>query len=431
MKSSPAPYHASKLPLSAAELSSQLAESNLISRPRIAMAGPVFFLCFIAMSPALSAMGLKGVLLLAVAVAVIALNGRLQFGVLQRTVYAYGAFYLAIAGVVSTYWSSTTPLMFAALYVLTIVAVANLRMTEIDTVIRYATLLLAILIVLAWIGMSYFMAGGGPIVGIVNPDGRDNLLYLTTFSNVVEGAYIRPSGIYDEPGAFSFFICALCVLREITGRSRNVTIALLIGGLVTLSIAHMIYLLLHLASFMLKINNRKSIAAAVFGALMVGGLLSIGPVQGMLREVIIERALKYQSGEIGNTREQAILNIYAGLSTDTVLYGFGRECVTRSPQCADDMGGAFGENPLTPIVYGGLVLAWPYYLTIVALLIYGAGAASRWFLAGFALLLMQRPYVLEFPYSGTVFLLIMTIVYARQNRSELQRSATIEARSDR
>ena len=139
---------------------------------RIPLAAIVFFLAFIAMSPVLAAVGFKGTLVLVAAVGVLLINGRIRFDLIHKALYAFGSFYLLVAAALGLYWGTPVPLFFGVLYIATIVVVANSNPADLDRIVDYATVLLGVMVVLGWIGMLYFFAGGPPLAGIRNPDGR-------------------------------------------------------------------------------------------------------------------------------------------------------------------------------------------------------------------------------------------------------------------
>jgi hypothetical protein len=383
--------------------------SQPIERRRVPMGGVTFFLAFVVMSPVLSTFGIKGIAVLFGVLLLFLINGRLQVGGFQKWVYVFIGIYLSCAIASGVYWGTHVPLMFAVLYVVTVLMVANLRRDELDVLVGYATPFIGLLIVLGWIGLAYYLAGGPPLAAIQNPDTRPNLLYLTTFSNATGDGYLRPGGIYDEPGAFSFFICTLCTVRELLQKNRNVTALLLIGGLVTASIAHLIFMLFHFSQYLLSANKKGNATVLLISAVVLGGVLLSGRAQTIVQELVIERAMKYQSGEMSNPRELQMLNVYRESNWPKVMLGFGADCVNRTQACTDALGGDFGENPLTPVVFGGLLLGWPYYLFILAMMLYGISSRDRLPLVGFGLILMQRPYVLEFPYSATVFIVVAAL----------------------
>jgi hypothetical protein len=120
----------------------------------------------------------------------------------------------------------------------------------------------------AYLGFVYALAGGAPIFSIKNPDNRTSWLYLTTFTNARIGRIIRPSGFFDEPGALSFFICITAMLRNINKRNSKITLLLLFTGFITLSLAHLVYVIFHLLSMSYKKKSQIKNLLIIFTAFM-------------------------------------------------------------------------------------------------------------------------------------------------------------------
>ena len=112
---------------------------------------------------------------------------------------------------------------------------------EVVGFVHLSTFVLIFLCVGALLSFFYALLGGAPLWGFPNPDGRENYLYLLSLTNSVWGGFIRPSAIYDEPGAFSFFICSVVTLRVLLGFDKKLTWFLALSGLITFSLAHIIF----------------------------------------------------------------------------------------------------------------------------------------------------------------------------------------------
>lgn len=139
-----------------------------------------------------------------------------------------------------------------------------------DDINRFITLctgFLLVMLILSWIGFLYVLHGGEALFSIINIDGRENLFYLTTFSNWRVLDSIRPSGVFDEPGTLSFLLCAIAALRRIYDRSNSGSLILLLLGLVTFSMTHIAFL----ALFVLLRSDRRIIYnLGVFLAISAG-----------------------------------------------------------------------------------------------------------------------------------------------------------------
>jgi hypothetical protein len=309
------------------------------------------------------------------------------------------------ATVVALYWHDFK-LPFAPLYFL-VAAVALSAMPEQGqrALVARLSALLQILCIGAMLGFSYALMGGMPLFELPNLDGRTNYFYLSTFTNVVLGKVIRPSGIFDEPGTLSYFICMVAASRHMMGMSKRGTWTLLMSGLITLSLAHILYMVLHMLSERI-LSKRFLFWLVVLACVLVG--LSFHPaVADLLNDAFFKRFVVVDGQLAGDNRSALFLNAYRHLDMASFLVGLDPTCVTDYLTCKAKFG-MLGENVLGPLVQGGIFISLPYYLVLAWLLVAGCARRSNWVLIGLALLLMQRPYVMTYGYA----LLIMLALYS-------------------
>lgn len=138
--------------------------------------------------------------------------------------------------------ASLMPLVYSLFFNITIFSIFQNEDDSSIRMVEWATSLFLVFIILSIIGVLYHLMGGHSLFSLVNADGRDNNFYLSTFSNS-ETFTIRPSAIYDEPGAFSFYICTLVIMRSRLRMSCQISAILLIGGMITQSITHVLFTL--------------------------------------------------------------------------------------------------------------------------------------------------------------------------------------------
>jgi hypothetical protein len=69
-----------------------------------------------------------------------------------------------------------------------------------------------------------------------------------------------------------------------------------------------------------------------------------------------------------------------------------------------------GGVPLSPLVLHGIFVSWPYYLTLVVLLISPIFGRKYFVSFAFGALLLQRPYMVGIGYSFLGLLLIVTTI---------------------
>jgi hypothetical protein len=229
--------------------------------------------------------------------------------------------------------------------------------------IDIATVFLLAMTVLSIIGFVYALLGGEPLMSGATQKGRMYYLYLTTgaVDNGIFGSIIRPQGIYEEPGSFSFIICTLCFLRMLTNRKESATFVLMLLGNITFSMIHIIIFALYVLRLIMKYKMKKAFvlyAAAIFCVVMFAYL----PVMKPVNEVLFSRfAIDQATGRIsGNNRAYFFDNSLAAIAKDNaiLLYGLPRDAHGRSPM--EDIW-IYDGNPLTPIMEFGIFVAWLYY----------------------------------------------------------------------
>jgi len=200
-------------------------------------------------------------------------------------------------------------------------------------------------------GLVYAYVGGPPLFEISNIDGRENGLYLSTFSNVYLLGIIRPSFIYDEAGALSFILCATVVLREVLGRSRGVSYFLMLGGLVTFSVTHMLLTIIFLQ----------------------------------------------------------IANFFDIVSPRVVLFG-DIDCHSRADGVCDEHGD-ISSSPVTPTYKGGIVALFVQLCVHIGLAVaFFVDKRYRFPTVVMTLLLLQRPYFEISGYGFVTFLMLFLML---------------------
>jgi hypothetical protein len=263
-------------------------------------------------------------------------------------------------------------------------------------------------LILAIISFIYFNFGGPPIFSLKNADGRDAFFYLTSFNNGSET--IRPTGIFDEPGAFSFFVCLLVIYRDILNKSKDQSLLILILGFVTQSLTHVIFFSIYLLNYLVLLTDFKF--KSIFKFVIVFSFLislSFIVMRSSFSEYTQNRTEKYINDPNSTGRILSFSSIYDELAYDNskIIFGLNKSTAERDLEYEFD----FGENVLTPIVYGGLLVAWPYFLFLLYLLYYFIFKQRIFSLIGGIILLIQRPYFLELPYSFPLGVLCFMLLY--------------------
>lgn len=265
-------------------------------------------------------------------------------------------------------------------------------------------------IALAWASFIYVLAGGEPQLEFKNPDGRPNSLYLTSFSNAVVGGIIRPAFIYDEPGAFSFVLVTAVVVREMLSKGRLISVLILLGGLVTLSLTHVMVLALYV---FLVLSLRLKVLSILFLVLTI--LLTIDdPRFGFFYD-----RFKSDSDNSGlSNRTVQLKNFYDVIVDDPSVIFFGDyKCHDREEKrCMEH--GDISSSPVTPLYLGGVFLFAVQLITHIALVVILFNRRFFFPAAAISLLLLQRPYFSSLGYQlivyGPLFFMINDLRFNRQ-----------------
>lgn len=253
-------------------------------------------------------------------------------------------------------------------------------------------------------------------------DFRELKLYPLAYLYGAESRlFPRISGFFLEPGQFSFYICAVVTCRHYLQMPSQKTFTLLFFGLLTQSLSHVIFMF----GYLFVANSRRGLGNK-FSQLQINLLFFVIVLISVLGNFWIwERTLNIlafgaESWQRLNSFQYALRLFDGGLND--LYFGPSKELSARIIDEAhllkSDMStvSLYGENPLTPIIFGGLLASWPYYWAIifpfVSSLRYGSHSLL---LVTFMLLTLQRPYTLEFPY--TLIIALVFSCYFLSNRT--------------
>jgi hypothetical protein len=309
-----------------------------------------------------------------------------------------GGALLALAHAV--WWQDLKLAFFPAYLALAVVTVASLSARAARLFVRCLTVVLALLAAGSLAGQIYAYLGGAPLLTLDNPDGRPASLYLSTMTNDALDNLIRPAGIFDEPGALSFYICLTAACRSLLHMPRRTTWLLLAGGLPTLSLAHLVYMAFHLLSE--RLLSARTLRALLAGALVLGAAALHPAMHETVEERIVARLAMEDGRLAGDNRSELLANAAGYLDLRTAVVGLDARCISDWMACQRQYR-RFGENILTPLVQGGILMSWPYYAVLAALLAGGLRARRRLVELGVAALLLQRPYLLSAGYCLLIY----------------------------
>jgi hypothetical protein len=276
-----------------------------------------------------------------------------------------------------------------------------------------------VLLVGSWIGFFYSLAGGGPSTCFQNPDKTTNCLYLATFGRADSNsawATVRPTGIFDEPGALSFFTILVICMNELRGDGKKKSITLFLLGLVTFSVAHAICFAAYLS-----VVFKKRIAY-----LALAGVILIQPVGNFLVEnfgstapiitQFFDRFSIADGGIKGDNRTSQVVEFFSLVDQDITQYGHNAlaKYKSRSITVVDQ-----SSNPFS-IWFGYGVIMWIPYVILLVVLIRNAferKSSVKVTAILLSLLLLQRPYIYTLYWSFAIW---STIVLMYVTRAEAE-----------
>jgi hypothetical protein len=347
----------------------------------------------------------------------------LFLGVSQRTIPTSAVLLLTGSVLLSTitaiYWGTVIAVILIGYFALGLILTAMASLRELQRTVEVATVILLALIILAWIGASYALQGGQPLWTITTV-GQPVKLFLTTFAVDPGFAVIRPAGIFDEPGAFAFFIALCASCRMCLDMPRGRTWALLLGGLVTASLALLIFVVVVGVGALLsrrrrriawsRAARRRARIAVVLGlALIAFFVVRYTEEITIVSEFLIDRLMPTPDSDRliqGDSRTRDMLISLEHLDVRTFFFGIDRSCFTDVVACyAIEMGG--GTNPVAPIVLRGILSQFLYYLVLAVLLFKAVTGPHRAVYLAVALMYLQRPYVLAFGYSTWAAMILL------------------------
>ena len=312
--------------------------------------------------------------------------------------YLFVFFYLSTTCILSLYHKTLVNLPYSLIFLSIYISFSMLSAKDIIWLLNSGSKLLFAVLVMSWIGLLYSSLGFGPIYNFTNPNGDINYLYLTTFSNAAAD-HIRPGGIYDEPGYLGLYVTIVVFSRKILHLDDRLSALLLIMALITQSIVVVAFTLLWFFNIIFYANFKK-IPKGLIWMLPLLLIFSVIIISSNFFGWAIDRLIMLISDEIFNPRLISFNSILANISESfsNLIFGFDSTCIERNDMCSD-----LGGNPLVPMIFGGLLYSWPYYvaaLVIIYSAIFGSNSSLK---IGALIVIASQPVMLELPYS-TIYL---------------------------
>lgn len=375
-------------------------------------------------SPILPQLGIRGVFLVAVFLATLAIAFRAADLPMRHWFLWTAAAAFTLSFIPAIHWMDIRYVLSPVFLVFSLFLIQLADDRAVDTFLDIATALMLVMLVGGIVGFVLVFNGVQPLFEIANNDGRPNYFFYTTFSNSWWGSIIRPSGLYDEAGALSFMVCSIAALRYLRGRDSRVTWILLGMGFITLSLAHLIYVFFHVLAERLRWRNLVGIVATLLPLVLLAGYLGGYEI---LESRLLGRVTITEAGRLaGDNRTQRMVNATDHLldNPQAILFGADPSCRFDYESCKQKFP-LMGENPVSPLAFQGIFLSWPYYLALGILFL--APLLGRQYLVSFGIgaLLLQRPYLLDVGYA----LIGCLVVAVTLNRISARRTMQTRKRS--
>jgi len=277
------------------------------------------------------------------------------------------------------------------------------RLSRVEELVDWFSWFSVVAVVMSCVGLAYSLLGGEAMLAISNHDGRDNFLFLTTFSNAQLGGIIRPSFIYDEPGALSFVLIFTAVIRELSGRPKINTLYLLVMGMVTFSLTHLIILVIYV---LVAFRGRSGFT---FGVLFIGALVLISLSVDFFKPFVDRVHLFVSGGE--NNRSIQMANFFDNADVEELFWVGVTDC--SDPVVCGQKYGDMTSNPMSVFfgkgVLGLLVQAFFYFFFIFSFVRY------RLFFPALAMvvLISQRPFFTAVGYSTMMVFVVFHVLFVQ------------------
>ena len=337
---------------------------------------------------------------------------------------------LVTACLAGIYWESWRAALLPAYFGISLLAVTIASTRELRLFISISSVILLLMLIGGWIAVFMAFSGFSSLDEVSGLHSRRLYFFYTTLTPTLIGNFIRPAGIYDEPGALSLVICVIAFLRHVMEMDRRYTWLLLMLGFVTFSVAHLIYAMIHFLS------ERKVLAAwtnlLVFTCVAYWALSAIG-IWELFDERLISRLAVSEDPQAlieGDNRTRSYLRAATALSeggSELLLFGVDVSCIEGTLVCRRDHSG-FDFNPLAPLVYYGFLISWSYYLFLGITLGTGILRRNWWPFMAVGLLYMQRPNFFSAGYALLAAAsLIVFFRYAYLPKSEGSRGSLLES----
>jgi hypothetical protein len=180
-------------------------------------------------------------------------------------------------------------------------------------------------------------------------------------------------------------------------------------GFITISLSFFIFFLCFLLDEFIYSRQKKTfIRYLIISFIAIAFLYFLIPSISFILDRFAER-LHFENGSFaGDNRTILAVNSFNYLSKNVFLWGLNVDCMLGHFICNSFHFLNYGENPLSPLVHYGFLVSFPYYIILVLFIL--ASIKERKFIYfGVFLLLLQRPYVMQYSYSILILLVLFSI----------------------
>lgn len=247
------------------------------------------------------------------------------------------------------------------------------------------------------IGIVYGALGGSPLLD-VQVGYRTTHLYLTTFSFAFIGDFIRPSGIFDEPGSLVMYVAIVTMFNDTLRQNLKLNLVLMALMVFTGSLAGVALLSLFLVSSSAWRLGRKKglslLSILLFGFIIVSIVAPRNIIYAAVNTFYSDRLQIVDGRLAGDNRSNQVSDFFELVDAEMLLRGAKNS--TR-PYDTEDM----SSNPFS-IVFGyGLIISLPYFCLLLWLVVITIKNRFHYSYTslGLLFLLLQRPYVYNMSWS--------------------------------
>jgi len=274
-----------------------------------------------------------------------------------------------------------------------------------------------IILSLGVIGFIYHCLGGGVTDTVYlyqEQIARRSDVYLTSIGHE-RGSFIRPASIFDEPGAFSFFIILIVCFNLALGIREKSSSVFMLLGLLTGALAHFIMTLVYFLFSLFSTSNFKErlviITVLIF---VIGVLLTTQEISSFYDDMYGDRLVVREGRLSGDNRTENMLIALDYVNIELVLRG-GMAIDKENHDYHADV----AANPLSPLFAYGIFIWMIYFAFELWLLTYAlfANKQVRFSALALFLILLQRPYLFNFYWGVPILLVAYTIYRVAKHKS--------------